>query len=79
MVILFWSFARWGFIEKDITYVDNHHEEFQSDYDILVVMKDNFAEKRSCTNTKRTYRTMVSTSFMSRVNMSMILCYRSNK
>lgn len=45
MIILYGSFARWDFVEKDITYVDGHHEEFQSDYDIMVVMKDVFAQK----------------------------------
>ena len=47
MVILFWSFARWDFVEKDITYVDGHHEEFQSDYDIMVVLKDKFTEDKA--------------------------------
>ena len=47
MVILFWSFARWDYVEKDITYVDGHHEEFQSDYDIMVVMKNDELERKT--------------------------------
>ncbi len=44
MVVLFWSFARWDYVEKDINYVQDHFEEFQSDYDIMVVVKNKFAE-----------------------------------
>lgn len=37
MIILFWSYARWDFVEADLKFVEWHYEEYKSDFDILLV------------------------------------------
>ena len=38
-IILFWSYARWDFVEKDVNQVWHHKEVYRSDFDILIVTK----------------------------------------
>jgi uncharacterized protein len=38
MIILFWSYARGDFVESDVKFVEWHYEEYQSDFDILLVI-----------------------------------------
>ena len=38
-IILFWSYARWDFVEKDINQVWHHKEVYRSDFDIMIITK----------------------------------------
>ncbi len=38
-IILFWSFARWDYVIKDVTEEYNSKRVYESDYDILVIVK----------------------------------------
>lgn len=45
MIILFGSYARGDFVEKDLTYDDHTTYEYMSDFDILIVTKKPTQEK----------------------------------
>lgn len=45
MIILYWSYARGDFVEKDLVQEGNNTLEYKSDFDILVVTKKPNAEK----------------------------------
>jgi len=45
MIILFWSYARWDFVEKDLVQEWNNTLEYKSDFDLLIVTKKPNSEK----------------------------------
>lgn len=45
MIILFWSYARWDFVEEDVNFFEWHYEEYKSDFDILVITRKPTQEK----------------------------------
>lgn len=44
-IILFWSYAKGTFVEKDVTHTQNYPEIFRSDFDIMVITKKDLWEE----------------------------------
>ena len=44
-IILFWSYARGGFVEKDVNQVWHHKEVYRSDFDIMIITKKDLWEE----------------------------------
>ena len=47
MILLYWSYARWDFVEKDIVREWNNTLEYKSDFDILVITRKPTQEKNT--------------------------------